>query len=122
MTEFTVHLANRPGMLAALAALLADAGITVEAVAAFGLGSEGVAHLVVDDAAATRAVLEAAATPYEERTVLVTMLSHEPGALATMTRRMADTGVNIEAMYLLRSSVEGREYAVAIDRRSVSGG
>lgn len=118
MTEFTVHLANRPGMLAALTALLADAGVTVEAIAAFGFGEQGVAHLVVADAAATRAVLDVAGTPYEERTVIVTMLSHDPGALATMTRRMADTGVNIEAMYLLRSSPEGREYAIAVDRRN----
>lgn len=118
MTEFTVRLANRPGMLAALTALLADAGIAIEAIAAFGLGAHGVVHLVVDDAPATRAVLDEAGTGYEERPVLATMLPHEAGALATMTRRLGDTGVNIEALYLLRSSAEGREFAVVVDRPS----
>lgn len=116
MTEFTVRLANRPGMLAALTALLADAGITIEAIAAFGSGRNGVVHLVVDDAVATRGVLTEAGTAFEERSVVATMLPHEPGALATMTRRLADTGVNIEALYLLRSTAEGREFAITVDR------
>lgn len=121
MTEFTVRLANRPGMLAALAERLAAAGIRIEAVAAFGLGSEGVVHLVVDDAAAARNVLRSVSAPFEERPVIVTTLSHEPDALATMTARLAASGVNIEALYLLRSSPDGREFAVAVDRPDAVG-
>ena len=32
-----------------------------------------------------------------------------------MTRRLADAKVNIDAMYLLRSSAEGLEFAIAVD-------
>jgi hypothetical protein len=75
-----------------------------------------VVHLVVGDAATTRAVLREAGMAFEERPVLTTSLSHNTGALAAMARRLADSGVNIEALYLLRSSPEGLEFAVAVDR------
>ena len=116
MTEFTVKLANAPGMLAALTENLDDAGVHIEAVAAFGVGARGVVHLVVSDADTTRAVLRDAGMAFEERPVLTTSLPARTGALAAMARRLADSGVNIEALYLLRSSAEGLEFAVAVDR------
>jgi hypothetical protein len=115
MTEFTVRLANRPGMLALLAESIASAGINIEALAATGMGADGQVHLMVDDAAAARSVLRRAGLSFDEREVLVTTLSHRPGAVATMTRSLADAGVNIEAIYLLRCSAEGMEFAVAVD-------
>ncbi len=42
MTEFTIQLSNRPGQLAALAKMLADAGVNIEALAAFGVEDLGV--------------------------------------------------------------------------------
>ncbi len=115
MTEFTVHLANRPGMLAALTEKLASAGINIEALAAFGLDEQGQIRLMVDDAVTTRSVLKTAGITFDERQVLTTTLEPRPGALAALTRRMADAHVNIDAMYLLRSSAEGMEFAVAVD-------
>ncbi len=50
MTEFTVNLANRPGMLAALTETLAAAGVMIEALAAFGLDDEGHVRVIVDNA------------------------------------------------------------------------
>jgi hypothetical protein len=75
-----------------------------------------VVHLVVGDAETTRAVLRQAGMAFEERPVLKTALPARTGALAAMARRLADSGVNIEALYLLRSSPEGLEFAVAVDR------
>ena len=115
MTEFTVRLANRPGMLAMLAERVASAGINIEALAAYGFGEEGRVHLMVDDAATARSVLRRAGLSFDEREVLVTTLPHQPGSVAAMARGLADAGVNIEAIYLLRSSAEGHEFAVAVD-------
>jgi hypothetical protein len=115
MTEFTVHLANRPGMLATLTEQIASAGINVEALAAFGLDEEGLVRMMVDDDLTARSVLRRAGMAFEEREVLVTTLPHRPGALATMARRLADAGVNIDAVYLLHSSAEGLEFAIAVD-------
>jgi hypothetical protein len=115
MTEFTVHLANRPGMLAMLAEQIATAGVNIEALAAYGVGEEGRVHLMAGDAAAVRPVLRRAGLSFDEREVLVTTLPHRPGSLAAMARSLADAGVNIDALYLLRCSAEGMEFAIAVD-------
>ncbi len=115
MTEFTVSMANRPGRLADLAEALGSAGVNIEALAAFGNDGESVIHLIVDDEPTTRAVLRRLGIRFTERSVLTTLLPHRPGALAAMTRQLADARINIEAVYLLRSRPEGLEFAVAVD-------
>ncbi len=115
MTEFTVYLANRVGVLAALTEHLAEAGVNIEALAAFGRDAQGMVRLMVDDEALTRKIFSRDNLEWEEREVVTTILPHAPGAVARMTRGLADAGINIDAMYLLRSSAEGLEFAVAVD-------
>ncbi|MCH7583891.1 MAG: hypothetical protein IH941_01885 [Acidobacteria bacterium] len=115
MTEFTVHLPNRPGSLADLAERIAAVGVNIEALAAMGMDESGTVKLIVDDEAATRRMLEHHGLLFEERRVITTMLPHRPGSVAAMTRRLADAGINIDAMYLLRTTPDGLEFAVAVD-------
>lgn len=115
MTEFSIRLANRPGMLAALAETLAIASVNIEALAAFGFDEEGLIRLVVDDADRARRALQEAGLQATEREVLTTVLEDRPGSLAKMTRQLADAGINIDALYLLRTNSTGLEFAVAVD-------
>jgi len=114
MTEFTIRLANRPGMLAELAQLLGEAGVNIEALAAFGHGEDGQVRVIVDNADTTRRTFQAAGIALDERQVITTILPDRPGELARMTRELADGGVNIDAMYLLNTHADGREFAVAV--------
>ncbi len=114
MTEFTVHIANRPGMLADLTETLAYAGVNVEALAAYGVGEEGYVRLVVTDAATTRRTLRKAGLASTERKILTTIISHEPGSLARIARQLANSEVNIDALYLLNSTSDGLELAIAV--------
>ncbi len=114
MTEFTIRMANRPGQLAELTELLAFAGVHIEALAAFGVDEDGHVRLVVDDAAVARRALRKAGVAISEREILTTLISHEPGSLARLTRQLASSGINIESMYLLNSHAEGLEFAVAV--------
>jgi hypothetical protein len=116
MTEFVVQMENRPGRLAALTEALAASAVNIEALAAYGHDGEGTVRLIVDDAASTRRVLEEAALNHEEHTVLSAHLPHRPGELARLTRALADAGVNIDALYVLRSNAEGVELAIAVDQ------
>lgn len=102
-------------MLATLTEQLASAGINIEALAAFGIGETGVIRLMVNDSVTTRSVLQKAGMTFEERPIQVIQLPHQPGALATMTRQLADAGINIDAVYLLRSSAEGLDFAIGVD-------
>jgi hypothetical protein len=116
MTEFVVRMENRPGRLASLTEALAAFGVNIEALAAYGHNGEGTIRLIVDDAVTARRVLQEAALHNEERTVLTAQLPHRPGELARLTRMLADAGVNIDAMYVLRSNAEGIELAVSVDQ------
>ena len=115
MTEFTIRLSNLPGMLASVSEQLASAGVNIEALAGFGIDGLGMVHVIVDNESTTRAVLSRAGIEFTEREVLTTILPHRPGALAEMTRDLADADINIDAVYLLRSRAEGLEFAVAVN-------
>ena len=116
MTEFVVQMDNRPGMLASLTEALAEAGVNIEALAAFGLDGEGIVRLVVDDAAMARRTLRDSGLAAVENTVLTTYLPHSPGQLAQIARKLADSGVNIDAVYVINSSADGIELAIAVDQ------
>jgi hypothetical protein len=116
MTEFVVRMENRPGRLAALTEALAAFGVNIEALAAYGHDGEGTVRLIVDDAPTTRRVLEEAALHSDENPVLTAMLPHIPGELARLTRLFADAGVNIDALYVLRSNSDGIELAMSVDQ------
>jgi hypothetical protein len=115
MIEFSVKLANRPGQLATLSREMATAGVNIEALAAITLGDEGFVKLVVDNEEAARRVLSDAGMSFHERRVISAVLHDKPGVLADMAEALSNTGVNIEAMYLLHSSAEGLHFAVAVD-------
>lgn len=115
MTEFTIHLANRPGQLAGLAKVMSDGGVNIDALAAFGLEDLGVVRMVVSDAESARRVISDAGLVAEERRVLTTVLSHRPGALASLTQSLADAEINIDGLYILHSHEDEIELAIAVD-------
>lgn len=120
MIEFSVKLSNRPGQLATLSRELATAGVNIEALAAITAGTDGFVKLVVDQEEGARRVLTDAGMSFEERRVISAVLHDKPGALADMAEALANTGVNIEAMYLLNSNSEGLHFAVAVDDADVA--
>ena len=116
MTEFVVHMENQPGRLASLTEALAAFGVNIEALAAYGHDGDGTVRFIVDDAATTRRVLAEAALLHDENTVLTASLPHRPGELARLTRSIADAGINIDAIYVLRANSDGVEFAISVDQ------
>jgi hypothetical protein len=99
--DLTIELENRPGALAEMGEALGRAGVSVEGGGAWVVNGVGVAHFLFVDGAAARRALEAAGIRVvAERDVVVQRLRQdEPGQLGKLTRRMAETGVNIEVLY-----------------------
>ncbi|MDX1468034.1 MAG: ACT domain-containing protein [Acidimicrobiia bacterium] len=116
MTEFVVRMENRPGRLATLTEALATFGVNIEALAAYGHDGDGTVRLIVDDAVTARRVLTEADLHHEENAVLTAELPHRPGELARLTRSIADAGINIDAIYVLKASPDGIELAIALDQ------
>lgn len=116
MTEFIVNMENQPGRLATLTEALAAFGVNIEALTAYGHNGEGTVRLITSDSPTTRRVLDEAALNFEEHTVLAVQLPHRPGELARLTRLLADSGVNIDALYVLRANSDGIELAISVDQ------
>jgi hypothetical protein len=116
LTEFVVNMENRPGVLASLTEALAGFGVNIEALAAYGHDGEGTVRLITSDAPTTRHVLDEASLHHIEHTVLTAQLPHRPGELARLTREIANVGVNIDAIYVLRSTSDGLELAIVVDQ------
>lgn len=99
--DLTVILQDRPGTLATAAEALGKAGVNIEGNCGFPCGGEGVWHVLVEDAAAARKALQSAGfTVRAERDVLVVEVPDRPGELGKAARRIANTGANIDLVYL----------------------
>ena len=111
MNAFIIELENRPGTLADVTAALAEKGINITGVAgASGTGSGSVA-LTTNDEDATRSALQGAGAAFREVALASAALEHRPGSLAETTRKLADAGVNVEA--ILPMGMEGNKITVA---------
>ena len=101
MKDLSIELENRPGALAAMGEALGAAGVSVEGGGVFVANGVGVAHFLVEDAAAARSALEAAGIRVVAvNDVLIQKLRQdEPGQLGKIARRMSEAGVNIEVQY-----------------------
>jgi len=120
MTEFSVKLANRPGQLAALARLFADAGVGIEALAAVADNGRFHIRFVVEHAPKARRLLMNADIAFDERDVLDTFVPRGEGGLAAISESLAHAGVNVESMYLLHTNAEGYHVAFTVSDADVA--
>jgi hypothetical protein len=100
-TDLTVVLENRPGTLAHLGETLGKAGVNIGGACGVPSEGNGVIHIVVEDASASRKALESAGIKVSaERPVLLAAITDRPGELGKLARRIADAGVNVDLFYL----------------------
>jgi hypothetical protein len=100
-TDLTVVLEDRPGTLAELGEVLGSGGVNIEGLCGSTSGGEGLIHVLVEEAAGARAVLDDAGIEVrDEREVVVIDCPDEPGALGERARGAADADVNIDLVYL----------------------
>ena len=92
--QLTVSLENRPGTLAQMAQVLADAKVNVEAI----LVSSGAgAQVVVDQVGKAKKALDKSGMSYTEGTLEQFELNNKPGALAEIAAKLAKKGMNIDS-------------------------
>lgn len=100
MTEFAIHVGNRPGELARIATVLSRYGVNIRSVAAQANGSEATLRILPDNAEPARAALEKDKITFEETEVVTVLLENRAGELARISQRLADAKVNLRALYL----------------------
>jgi hypothetical protein len=111
MNAFLVDLENKPGELARITEAIATAGVNITAASGSTCGSGGNVAITTADDAATRMALKNVGASFREIESVETPIRNEPGSLARACRRLADAGVNVEALFA--TGMRGNDVSMA---------
>ncbi len=112
ITQFSIFLVNKPGVLSQIYRELAKAKVNVTGITMMDSVEHGVLRLMVNDPAAARPVLAKLNVPITETDVLAVTLANRPGAAADMCERLADAHIHIGYMYCTTGTRGGKTTAV----------
>jgi hypothetical protein len=115
MNAFLIELDNKVGELARVTEAIAAKGVDIKAVSGSTCGSSGSVAVITDNEATTREALQAAKATFREVEVIEAPVGTARGSLAKVARRLADAGVNIEA--LLPIGMTGNDITMAFVTR-----
>ena len=117
MQEFNVSLTDRPGELSQVASAVGDEGINILGCVGMGRSTASVT-MVTDDEEATKEVLKSMGRDFEVNELILTSLPNKPGALAGMTTKLSDAGVNIKSFYIMKMELDVADVAMTTDNPS----
>ena len=112
MTQFSIFLVNKPGVLATVTVELTKARVNMIALTLMDSMEHGVLRVVCDKVDKARDVLGRTHDRWTETDVLVMELKNEPGAFAAVAQKLADEHVNISYAYATAGARHGRTTAV----------
>ncbi|MFH0764220.1 MAG: ACT domain-containing protein [Candidatus Omnitrophota bacterium] len=126
--EILVTVTNKIGILANMSKILGEHGINVEGVAGYSQGNEAKIMIVADDELrAKEALIKAGYSSIKEKEVVVVELINKPGALKSITAKLAEENIDILYTYgtacpegcparLILSTSDNEKALVAIKR------
>lgn len=112
VTQFSIFLVNKPGVLAQVARHLAQAKANVVAMTMMDSSEHGVLRLVTANEDKARAVLRTLNLPTTETDVLLVEMANHPGALADVCTRLAEAHINIGYAYCTTGARGGKTVGV----------
>jgi hypothetical protein len=95
--ELRIFAENKPGTLARVCSALASVGVNIKAMVASD--QAGLLHMVVSDNARATDALGKSGCQCEEADVILLEVSDKVGVGAEVSRRLADSGINIDWGY-----------------------
>ena len=99
MDQLSVFSENKAGMLADIAAQLAEADIDIEALTIAETAEYGVLRLIVDSPKKAVSVLKLGGFVASLTPVIALKMKNKPGALAEVARALTDAEISIEYLY-----------------------
>ena len=115
MKDCSIQLTNKPGDLARVADALARRGVNIKALAGLSVGGMAMTRILPEDIVVARSALEAANIRFTESEVHLVLLENKAGVLATVTTRLGEAGVNLEAIYITGVADDLVELAIVGD-------
>ena len=111
-TQFSVFMVNKPGVLAQVLTEIARAKVNLIAITMMDSVEHGVMRLVGRSPDKIRGVLKTLNMPFSETDVLCVTLSNKAGALADITRKLAEVHINISYAYCTAGAKGGKTTGV----------
>lgn len=111
-TQFSVFLANKPGVLSQVCRRLADDKINIVAMCLMDSTEHGVLRVLTESADKTRATLKTLNIPTTESNVVVITLPNRPGALSDVVERLGTNHVNVNYAYCTTGAPGGRTVGI----------
>lgn len=106
VTQLSVFIENKTGRIAEIAETLAAANLNIRGFSVSDTEQYGIVRVIVDDPKRGLQVLKDAKFTVTETSVIVINLSGDrPGLLADVLRTVSESGVNVEYIYSLVSTL-----------------
>ena len=115
MRDCSIQLTNHAGDLSRVAQALARRGVNIKALAGMSIAGVAMARILPDDIVVARSAFEAANIRFTESEVHLVLLENKAGALADVTNRLGEGGVNLEALYVTGITDDLVELAIVSD-------
>ena len=115
MKDCSIQLSNNPGDLARVAEALSRRGVNIKALAGISVNGVAMTRILPDDIVTARSALEAANIRFTESEVHTVLLENKAGALADVTNRLGESGINLEAIYVTGIADDLVELAIVSD-------
>jgi hypothetical protein len=115
MKDLTIRLTHNPGELADVTNALSLAGVNIKSLAAMSLGDQALLRLIPDDVDAARNALRDRNIAFEESEVATVLLENKAGELTGVAAKLADAGLNLEALYVVGLADDLIELAIVAD-------
>lgn len=112
-TQLVISGQSKPGVLAAVASVLGEAGVNIKAFSAPEVTGTGKLRLLVADLDGARAALKSAKIRFSEETALILSLENKPGALKDVADALTKSRINIKCGYCTPSR-EGKRAIVVL--------
>jgi len=115
MNAFIVALENRPGEMARVTDALAAQEVNI-LVCGLGTGTSAGLAFVANDEGRARSTLREKEIKFREVPVILVRMKDVPGQAASVTRKLANAGVNIELFLPVDTRPDSFTAAIAVDK------
>lgn len=97
--QLLITVDNQVGVLSHVTEVISSAGINMVALCAYAVANQGIIMVVTQDNAKAKQLLTAKGYIVREEEVVILTVENKPGALQTLTQKIADAGIDITLMY-----------------------
>ena len=110
--QLSVFIENKPGRLAEITEVLAEAEVDIRAISVADTSDFGILRVIVDRPKEAVMALKELGMTVSLTNVLAVGISDEKGAFAKVIRVLANAGIDVEYIYAFVSRDKGKAYVI----------